>query len=305
MATKRVASAKERGVVIRRRVTPPKVDAVTPAVPAARETPQDLMPSDPGTLPVPLIAAGSPDREIDKTLLSNFTHQIINPLNGVLGTLDNIIDGTVPEHRKLQRLKAVRGQLVGTVELVRNLAYLSQLSTEKGRDGLRAASADVTVPAVIIEAAQFFQESAEQRNINIHLTDRATQYVVKSHSDLLRQVLMNVIENGVKYGDEGSQISITPRPQKSTGHLFVEIVGTGPGFLAEERARIFELGFRGADAQGIRASGSGIGLYVCRQILDLYGASIDAEHSHEQRRTTFRIRFPHFIVAEKRGVPNG
>ena len=44
----------------------------------------------------------------DLHLLSNFVHQIINPLNGVIGTLDNIIDGTVPSERRDQRLKAVR-----------------------------------------------------------------------------------------------------------------------------------------------------------------------------------------------------
>ena len=54
----------------------------------------------------------------DLHLLSNFVHQIINPLNGVIGTLDNIIDGTVPTERRDQRLRAVRAQLELSVLLV-------------------------------------------------------------------------------------------------------------------------------------------------------------------------------------------
>ena len=62
---------------------------------------------------------------VDATLVSNFTHQIINPLNGVVGTLDNVIDGTTAGAKRDQRLRAVRAQLEHVIELVRNLAFLN------------------------------------------------------------------------------------------------------------------------------------------------------------------------------------
>ena len=64
------------------------------------------------------------DAEVDLTLLANFTHQVINPLNGVVGTLDNIIDGTIGPDRREQRTRAARGQLENCITLIRNLAYL-------------------------------------------------------------------------------------------------------------------------------------------------------------------------------------
>lgn len=123
---------------------------------------------------------------IDPLLLSNFIHQIINPLNGVIGTLDNIIDGTIKDAgRRRQRLDAVRGQLVHWIEMVRNLAFLSRLTSDQGAPGLLENATDVVIPEIVIEAAQFFQESARHRGIVIDLTDRRTQYIVKGHVHLL------------------------------------------------------------------------------------------------------------------------
>jgi signal transduction histidine kinase len=99
----------------------------------------------------------------DLHLLSNFVHQIINPLNGVIGTLDNIIDGTVPTERRDQRLRAVRAQLELSVLLVRNLAYFAKISTIPGALEEADPSKTCVIPQLVIEAAQFFQDLASQR----------------------------------------------------------------------------------------------------------------------------------------------
>jgi len=59
-------------------------------------------------------------------LIANITHQAINPIGGVIGTLDNIIDGTISENRRDQRLRSARAQLEYTVSLIRNLAFFAE-----------------------------------------------------------------------------------------------------------------------------------------------------------------------------------
>jgi len=238
---------------------------------------------------------------VDAPLLASFTHQIINPLNGVVGTIDNLIDGTIsgPQRRE-QRLRAVRGQLTHAIELVRNLAYLSQLSTEAGRQGLKEVGSISTLPQVVIEAAQFFQEVAADKRMEILLVDRVTQYRVPGPRALLRQVFTNLFENAVKYGRPDSRVEVIPRIQRETGHLIVDVTNKGPGFLSEEKARIFERGYRGVGARNVVASGSGLGLYICAEILTVaFGATIEAEHSDRKRETTFRLRFKHSTIAHQ------
>jgi signal transduction histidine kinase len=231
---------------------------------------------------------------IDATLLSNFTHQIINPLNGVVGTISGLIDGSVPQDKREQRLRAVRAQLSHAIELVRNLAFLAQLSTQEGIRSLRTDIPWTVLPDTIIQATLFFDELGKQKGITFHLKDRETQYMVPAHKDLLRQVFLNIAENDLKYSDDHTPVTIEVRAQKSTKDLLVEIESTGPGFENVERARLFDLGFRGEAAKALKASGSGLGLYLAKSILEIYGATIEAEYSPASRRTLFRIRFPRY-----------
>jgi signal transduction histidine kinase len=186
--------------------------------------------------------------------------------------------------------------------LIRNLAFLSQLSSDQGALALREKATNVVIPALVIEAAMYYQEAGEGLGIGINLADRKTQYVVKGHADLLRQVFINVFDNGVKYSDQDTKITVTPHAQSHTGHLLVDIESTGVGFPFEERERIFERGYRGSAAQEIKASGTGLGLYICRRILEVaHNATIEAEYSPKTRKTLFRIRFREFEIGEPYG----
>ena len=242
---------------------------------------------------------GRHGEELDLRLLANFVHQVINPLNGVIGTLDNIIDGTVPAERRDQRLRAVRAQLEWSVILVRNLAYFTDISLEAGSTGKVETRKTCVIPQITIEAAQFFQEAGLSREIGIHLVDRSTQYAVHGSPDLLRQVFMNLFDNAVKYSDEGTQVRITPRKQKKTGGLIVDVQNRGLGFGYSDNDKLFEVGFRGDEARDRIASGTGLGLFICRRIMeDIHSGSITAEHSRKTRTTTMRLRFPEWWFHE-------
>jgi len=230
---------------------------------------------------------------LDLHLLSNFVHQIINPLNAVIGTVDNIIDGTVPPERQDQRLRAIRAQLEWSVVLIRNLAFFAQQAVTPRASPDQDLSKICVIPQLAIEAAQFFQESGLSKDIKIHLVDRTTQYAIEGSPDLIRQVFMNLIDNGVKYSDSNSTIRITPRVQSKTKHLIVEISSIGPGFSSVESKRIFEPGYRGLEARNVIASGTGLGLYICKLIVeDIHKASITARHSPSTRTTVIMLRFP-------------
>jgi len=149
-------------------------------------------------------------------LLANFTHQIINPLNGVIGTIDNLIDGTTQQDKFPVRLRSVRGQLECTVSLIRNLAFFAQYTAEYGQVRQHKMDKISVIPQIVIEALTFYQEQARQKNIAIELRKRWRQYAVKGNPDLLRQVLMNIFDNGVKYGLPDSMIETKMWIQKKT-----------------------------------------------------------------------------------------
>lgn len=238
------------------------------------------------------------DQLVDNILLSHFVHQVISPLNGVIGTLSNIIDGTIKEKSKhQQRLIAASEQLSRAIEMIRNLAYLSQLQTEEGIISLRSITKDIIMPAIIIDAIQFFQESAKKKNININLLDPHTQFIIKGHDELLKQVFINIIDNAVKYSDKSTTIKVRVWMQKHTKDYICEISNTGAVFSFAEKEKIFNLGYRGDSARDIIASGSGIGLYICKKIIETaHNGRIEAECSQDKRIITMRIRLPNCMI---------
>lgn len=232
---------------------------------------------------------------ISKAFIANFVHQVVNPLNGVIGTLDNIVDGTYAGDTATRKLNACRAQVEQCVTLIRNLAFLSEYFGEDvPSPSLKAIRTDVrsVLPQVVIEAMQFFQVSADRRNIKLNLTDRDTQYKVYIRPELLKQVFINLFDNWVKYGIDSATVEVIPRVN-AKGNLMIEMSGRSIGFNNNDADKIFEFGYRAASAESKIAQGSGIGLFICKQIItrELNG-KISAVHSSGQAVTTFRIAIP-------------
>jgi signal transduction histidine kinase len=226
----------------------------------------------------------------DLALLSNFVHQVINPLNGVAGTLDNLIDGTISEDfRREQRLRATRAQVEQCITLMRNLAFLS-----RGFTPITPADRRYTVlPQAIIESAMFYQEDGRRKNIGINLVERQEQNRVLGHPELIRQVLMNIFDNWVKYGRRDSEVVIHQRIQANTDNAIITITGhVAVPIPGPDLPRIFELGFRGGNARQIVASGTGLGLYISKEIVEkVHGGSLRVQTAPDNG-LEFTIKLP-------------
>ena len=110
--------------------------------------------------------------------------------------------------------------------------------------------------------------------------------------ELLKQVFINLFDNWLKYGLPDQDIKITPTLSKS-GDLVIETFGRSVGFDNNVAENLFELGFRSKEAKNKVAQGSGIGLYICKQIIEsVIGGSISAVHQIASQKSVFRISIP-------------
>src|SRR6185436_4649050 len=112
---------------------------------------------------------------------------------------------------------------------------------------------------------------------------------------LLEQVLVNLLENAAKYTPAGSEVEISARADERG--MVVDVADRGPGLPAGEEARIFEKFVRGRQARG---PGAGLGLAICRGIVEAHGGTLVAEN-RAGGGALFRITLPR--VGEPPGAP--
>ncbi|MBR9901512.1 MAG: HAMP domain-containing histidine kinase [Rhodospirillales bacterium] len=222
-------------------------------------------------------------------LLANFIHQVVNPLNGVSGILRNVVDGRITdENRVKQRLNQSSVQLGQCISLIKNLAYFAQ-GFQPIDDSEKT---NIVVPKLIIDSINFFQEQASNKGVDLELLNPQDQFRYDGHLELCKQVVINLIDNAVKYCDPGTKINIYSDLVNNSNYLRITVESSGKRIMPDDVNRIFEVGHRGKNGKDILASGTGLGLYICKEIVETcHGGKIWCE-STSAGLTKFFVKFP-------------
>ena len=139
----------------------------------------------------------------------------------------------------------------------------------------------------------FFQEDGALKDIRISLKDRNTQNRVVGHPELIRQVLMNIFDNCIKYGAPGQEVEVNQWIQKSTGHAMISINNESRYPLDVAEVQNFtKLGFRGTNAKKIVASGTGLGLNICARIIQDVHGGVFTIQPRRPNNLEFLIKIP-------------
>lgn len=219
-----------------------------------------------------------------RQFLAHVTHEMRNPLNGVLGMTSLLMLSDLDE-RQRRYLTIAQSSAQMLLALCNDLLDLAKL--DAGRFELNPRLHDPR--ALAEEVVEVHRLQAQSKGV---------QMVLTTHPDLpaelcldglrLRQVLMNLVGNATKFTKSGRiEVHVTWQ----AGRLRMDVVDTGPGINAQVRARLFQE-YSQADA-GVaeRHGGTGLGLALCRKLLALMGGTIDAA-SEPGRGSRFWFEFP-------------
>jgi signal transduction histidine kinase len=139
------------------------------------------------------------------------------------------------------------------------------------------------------EASGLLEVLAEERGQRLSVEGDA-RIAVWADPLILRQALVNLIDNAIKYSPIGGAISVRTGA-RGAGEAIVEVIDTGPGIAAEHQSRVFERFYRVDKARSRDAGGAGLGLAIARWAVDAHGGGVELE-SHEGEGCTFRIVLP-------------
>ncbi|GBD48196.1 ATP-binding protein [Methylopila sp. Yamaguchi] len=207
--------------------------------------------------------------------LASVSHELRTPLNAVIGMTD-LLDGTTldDEQRDMTRTAGDAGRTL--LRLIDDLLNFSRI--EAGRMPSRAV--DFDLHGVLAEVRGMLTAQARDKRLRLalHVTPR-TPYRLKGEERQLKDVLVNLVGNAVKFTEVGGvTIAVDAISRDERGvRLRFEVADTGIGIAPEARARIFET-FTQADASIINShGGTGLGLAISKQMIELQGGSIGVE----------------------------
>ena len=241
--------------------------------------------------------------------LANMSHELRTPLNAILGfaqLMEPSENLTLPEK---ENIKIIRRSGEHLLQLINQVLDLSKI--EAGRMTLNAKNFDLY--RLLSDVQNMFQIPAKNKGLQliIDCTADVPQYV-QTDDVKLRQVLINLLDNAVKFTQSGSvsvivkqneEGRIKPEPSeifnlfeaKKRVFIYFEIVDTGVGILPEELDSIFELFVQSSSGKKIQ-KGTGLGLSISRQFIRLMGGDIIAE-SEVGRGTVFKFDIQ-VVIAE-------
>ena len=145
------------------------------------------------------------------------------------------------------------------------------------------------ISSLIIDCLLSFEQEIEKKNIGIAGLDTIGQVKILADRDMLYQVVYNLVDNAVKFTNENGKITVSAG-EKERNQLFVSIENTGEGVSSEEIGKIFERFYKVDKSRSYDVKSAGLGLYLCKTIVELHGGQIYAE-SVEGQFTRFTIIF--------------
>ncbi len=217
--------------------------------------------------------------------LANMSHEIRTPLASILGFAELLLD---------QRTGVSQEDALGTImnngrhllQVISDILDVSKIEAE----GLELEIAEVRLAALIKEVDLLMGPRAREKGLGFQLqAELPLPAVLNSDPMRLKQVLLNFCSNAIKFTPSGS---VTLRVRVLDGHaLELAVIDTGIGLTPAQIGRLFQP-FAQADLSTTRRfGGTGLGLYICKQLAALLGGSLDVQ-SHAGRGSVFALRIP-------------
>jgi two-component system phosphate regulon sensor histidine kinase PhoR len=205
-----------------------------------------------------------------REFLANVSHELKTPIFAAQGFIHTLIDGAVDDKSVRDKFleKAARS-LDGLDALVQDLLTLSQMET--GDIKMQYEKFDLyEVTADIFEQ---LEEKAASKSIKLKF-EKNQEKRIMAYADYQRigQVMTNLIENAIKYGNEGGKVVVSVAPEKD--HLVVSVKDDGPGIEPEHLKRIFERFYRIEKSRSKDKGGTGLGLAIVKHIIEAHKSKV-------------------------------
>lgn len=215
----------------------------------------------------------SVSEQMNRSFIANVSHELKTPMTTISGFVDGILDGTIPYENQNQYLRIVSTETKRLARLVRSMLDLSKIDSGE----MKLNKQKFNLSETIFDTMLSFERRIDEKHIDIQGLDVLPQISVNGDADLVHQVVYNLLDNAVKFTNEGGYIRVEASVKNHTAH--VSISNSGIGVPSDELPHIFERFYKTDKSRSFDKQGVGLGLFIVKTIISLHGGSIRAESS--------------------------
>ena len=216
--------------------------------------------------------------------LANMSHEVRTPMNVIIGMTDMVLDTDLRSDQRAN-LERVRAAAIGLLAIINDILDASKIEAGK----LTIEAVDMDLRRTLVEAAGLLVPAASAKGLSLTcVIEPDVPAQVKGDPVRVRQTLVNLVGNAVKFTDRGA-ITVEARVlRRASSHVVVRVsvIDTGIGIPPERQAGLFESFAQGDDSNTRVYGGTGLGLAICRQLVTLMGGHMGLE-SQPGRGSTF------------------
>jgi len=229
--------------------------------------------------------------KIREDFVANVTHEIKTPLTAIIGFIETLEEGAIKEEvtaKKFLHIISENAHRLG--RLVDDLLILS--SIELGEMTLRFEN--VSIANVIDSVLPMFETKAAEKSLTVDKLISHGLPLIRADRDKMAQILVNILDNAVKFTPSGGKISISA-VRDDSGFVVVKVTDTGMGIQKSEIPRLGERFYRADKTRSRELGGTGLGLSIVKHLMKAHNGSIDIE-SQVGKGTTVSLAFPINLV---------
>ena len=211
------------------------------------------------------------------SFLANVSHDLRTPMTTISGFIDGITSGAIPQEKHDYYLGVISAEVHRLSRLVSQLLDISKL--ESGERKFNFVEFDVAELARIILIS--FEQKIEEKRLEVEFIAEEDEMLVTADKDAIHQVLYNLCHNAIKFSNVGGKFIISL--SRTQGRkIKISVFDEGQSIANEDKRMVFDRFYKTDKSRGLDKSGVGLGLYICKTIIDAHEEDIWVESEEDK-----------------------
>ena len=217
-----------------------------------------------------------------REFVANVSHELRSPITSIRGFAEGMADGVIPAEEQPKYLRLVANESKRLSGLIDDLLALSRLERDDAKPEMTVFDVNEMLRRAVIRR----MNDLEAKRIDVSCEFEEDRCEVRADSDRIEQVVINLLDNAIKFTPEGGKITLESAAKDGIAEITVR--DSGCGVPPEDREKIFDRFFT-ADRAHTAGKGTGLGLSICKRIMEMHGQSIRLLDTDEGAAFSFTL----------------